>query len=54
MCVGTLDEDKLLIVNNNGNLDALPILNDKGEVQIEIIDDSEEHTLENAINKLIN
>lgn len=54
MCVGTLDEDKLLIVNNNGNLDALPILNENGEVQIEIIDDSEEHTLENAINKLIN
>lgn len=53
MCVGTLDQDKLLIVNNNGNLDALPILNDKGEVQIEIIDDSEEHTLENAICAII-
>ena len=54
MCVGTLDEDKLLIVNNNGNLDALPIFDENGNVQIEIIDDSEEHTLENAINNLIN
>lgn len=54
MCVGTLDKDKLLIVNNNGNLDALSIFNEKGDIQIEIIEDSEEHTLENAINKLIN
>lgn len=52
MCIGTL-ENNLLIVNNNGGLDAVSLLNDQGKLQWEIIEDSDKKELENKIKEIL-
>lgn len=53
LCVGNTD-DKFIIVNNNGFLETVPILNEKGELEWEILEDTPSNNLEKYVNKLIN
>ena len=53
MCIGTIDKN-LLLVNNNGGLDIVPILNEQGNLQWEIIEDNENHDLENKLQEILN
>ncbi len=53
MCIGTVEKN-LLIVNNHGGLEMVPLQNEDGHLQWEIIEDNDKHELENKINELMN
>ena len=53
LCVGNTD-DKFIIVNNNGFLETVPIMNEDGKCDWEIIEDTPNNDLEKYIEKKSN
>lgn len=53
LCVGNTD-DKFIIVNNNGYLETVPIMNENNKCDWEIIEDTPNNDLEKYIEKISN
>ena len=53
LCIGIVD-NKFIVVNGNGNLETINILDDNNEYHWQILEDSKNNDLENQIKEILN